>query len=607
MAITIKAGPNQDEVRYERRALHFGSQPLADPAKDFIVIKDAAPHHGKIFWGQNGYTYVTLTGQPTYLFRAGARLARAHTPGMRLEYELNPFFPQCLIREGDRLGIGSSLIEIVVLTHLGDAKATIYKVDLEAEDGVRIRLVPVPRPSLQEVGNYDLASLARQLRRYTDRTEVIHQAADWLGRTLAALPGTLPSNFQQEVRWWRLVDFGDEFPRGPSAGHGLTPASVDLGRLLKEKLTTGTKASPNQEYWVTMGEPFLVHVSGKGAELGICLALDYGGKGVEGLPAYLFTVSFRRPLRNEYVRILYDFGQIVSDSLSLLSIRRALLEWELDSDIASHILLPLHDTKKPLAAILACIEDVVSGREPPARKLEKARQECHFVRQLLQWNMDVKLDMDTREPDPYKHRCRRVNTALDKYLRYMSPDLFSRFKKVEPAKVSCEPFSIYRILVQLVENAEGAFKTTIGQVELWLETTRRLDEETGRTLEYVVLRVLDNGPGMSPERVQNIFQSRVIQAKRRGLGTAIVARLVQRHDGFIEVASAKGIGTAISVYLPRLSKAELPADDPDLKPYKDYAHARYGLGRWSGFTQAAQDFPEYTAVLQWMPKPKPAG
>jgi hypothetical protein len=117
----------------------------------------------------------------------------------------------------------------------------------EAEDGVRIRLVPVPRPSLQEVGNYDLASLARQLRRYTDRTEVIHQAADWLGRTLAALPGTLPSNFQQEVRWWRLVDFGDEFPRGPSAGHGLTPASVDLevGHLLS--FASGTSATVELE------------------------------------------------------------------------------------------------------------------------------------------------------------------------------------------------------------------------------------------------------------------------------------------------------------------------------------------------------------------------
>lgn len=85
----------------------------------------------------------------------------------------------------------------------------------------------------------------------------------------------------------------------------------------------------------------------------------------------------------------------------------------------------------------------------------------------------------------------------------------------------------------------------------------------------VVIDVEDDGPGMTAEQAQRVFERfyRADAARNRasggtGLGLAIVAGLVSAHGGTVSVRTAPGKGADFQVKLP-LSPDALVADDPD--------------------------------------------
>jgi two-component system OmpR family sensor kinase len=76
--------------------------------------------------------------------------------------------------------------------------------------------------------------------------------------------------------------------------------------------------------------------------------------------------------------------------------------------------------------------------------------------------------------------------------------------------------------------------------------------------DAVVLSVADEGPGMTPEDAQRVFErfyraesSRTRESGGTGLGLAIVASLVEAHGGTVEVRTAPGQGADFRVRLPR--------------------------------------------------------
>jgi PAS domain S-box-containing protein len=123
-----------------------------------------------------------------------------------------------------------------------------------------------------------------------------------------------------------------------------------------------------------------------------------------------------------------------------------------------------------------------------------------------------------------------------------------------------------QIVMNLVLNARDA----IGEGGRISVTTRDLVVEADGVRrgapgpgEWVVLAISDDGHGMSPEVRARIFEpfftTRTDRAGRRGtgLGMATVQRIVTEAGGCIDVESAPGAGTTVSVYFPRV--APVPA------------------------------------------------
>ena len=114
--------------------------------------------------------------------------------------------------------------------------------------------------------------------------------------------------------------------------------------------------------------------------------------------------------------------------------------------------------------------------------------------------------------------------------------------EVEPDAVArADPRALHQVLLNLVTNALDAVRGRDAP-EVRIQVERR----PGR----VVLRVEDNGSGMSDEQLDRLFQP--FQSEKpggSGLGMVIVQRLLAQMHGTIDVQSRPGVGTTIRVGL----------------------------------------------------------
>ena len=67
----------------------------------------------------------------------------------------------------------------------------------------------------------------------------------------------------------------------------------------------------------------------------------------------------------------------------------------------------------------------------------------------------------------------------------------------------------------------------------------------------LVVDLVDDGPGVPPEIAERVFNPFfTTKPQGSGLGLAIVRKIVDAHDGHIDLATAPGQGTRFRVTLP---------------------------------------------------------
>jgi signal transduction histidine kinase len=83
----------------------------------------------------------------------------------------------------------------------------------------------------------------------------------------------------------------------------------------------------------------------------------------------------------------------------------------------------------------------------------------------------------------------------------------------------------------------------------------RVDIKVSRSGDWAVLRVEDEGVGISAEELPQIWNRLYRGDKSRsqrglGLGLSLVKAVVHAHQGRIDVDSSPGLGSIFTVYLP---------------------------------------------------------
>jgi signal transduction histidine kinase len=106
--------------------------------------------------------------------------------------------------------------------------------------------------------------------------------------------------------------------------------------------------------------------------------------------------------------------------------------------------------------------------------------------------------------------------------------------------VNGDPDQLKQVFLNLVTNAVQAMDEAGGEITI----TASGDGD------YVTISVQDTGPGISPADLPKVFDPFFTKrAEGTGLGLTIVHRIIDEHDGHIEVESSPQ-GTTFNVTLP---------------------------------------------------------
>ena len=105
-----------------------------------------------------------------------------------------------------------------------------------------------------------------------------------------------------------------------------------------------------------------------------------------------------------------------------------------------------------------------------------------------------------------------------------------------------DPARMRQVVHNLLQNAEQAVAE---------RADARITVRTSAAGDVARLAVMDNGPGFPPEILGRAFEPYVTtKPKGTGLGLAIVKKIVEEHNGSIEIANIAGGGAEVSVLLP---------------------------------------------------------
>ncbi len=172
--------------------------------------------------------------------------------------------------------------------------------------------------------------------------------------------------------------------------------------------------------------------------------------------------------------------------------------------------------------------------------IEKNIKRCHELARM--WQMFGKADMDRREPTALSGLIRDVVRSAD-ILRPPESEPIEYHVVLDELTVMASPPQLMRVLHNLVTNAVQALSDAGGRIEVTCDR----DGDSAR------IRVADNGPGIPAEDQDKVFERYYTtkkDGKGTGLGLSIAKKIIEDHQGMIQIRSEVNRGTEITVHLP---------------------------------------------------------
>ncbi len=219
-----------------------------------------------------------------------------------------------------------------------------------------------------------------------------------------------------------------------------------------------------------------------------------------------------------------------------------------------------HELNNPLEGILTFAKLLIKRIKKSSLKEEESKTYCdelrlvadeaqrcgNIVKNLLVFSRQPSVSLQTVRLSTIVERCSLLMTH---HANMHGVEL--RTKNIEDDTLECDPNQLQQALLALIVNA---VETMSGNTEKAASGKVEIIAEHASTADNLVLRVTDNGVGMSEEVKAHIFEpffTTKSEGKGVGLGLSIVYGIIERHHGHIEVESELGKGTTFRITLPR--------------------------------------------------------
>jgi PAS domain S-box-containing protein len=135
--------------------------------------------------------------------------------------------------------------------------------------------------------------------------------------------------------------------------------------------------------------------------------------------------------------------------------------------------------------------------------------------------------------------------------------------------VLADEHGVEQIVMNLVVNARDATpaggRIRIAAQAVTVDTAALKRNPEARNGQFVCLTVEDNGCGIETTFMNRLFEpffTTKSKGEGMGLGLSTVYGIAKQHEGWVEVASKKGIGSSFRVHLPLSDKPVGHSDDP---------------------------------------------
>lgn len=196
-------------------------------------------------------------------------------------------------------------------------------------------------------------------------------------------------------------------------------------------------------------------------------------------------------------------------------------------------------------------------------KLESAvSHAASLVKQLLVFSKkEIGTYVDVNVNETISNLLKMFNRILGVDIRlhtHLAPDLWH---------IKADPTGLEQIIMNLAINARDAMPSggdiTFCTSNVTISAEEVAENIKAKTGEFVRIIVSDTGSGISEEFIDRIFEPFFTTkplGKGTGLGLSVVYGMLQRHEGWIDVASDKN-GTSFKLYLPRLQGELLDVDN----------------------------------------------
>lgn len=220
---------------------------------------------------------------------------------------------------------------------------------------------------------------------------------------------------------------------------------------------------------------------------------------------------------------------------------------ELSSTIA-------HEIRNPIAAAKSLVQQM--GEDP--HSVENVEYANVALQELDRVERRISHLLKYAKEEDYTFAPVNVATVVDAALTQMRA-------KLDAAKVSvvrnyiggptvlADGEKLRQVFANILDNAIDALETVVEgrRIELFIENGTRPAAGGATRGPAATVRVRDNGCGIPADKVERIFNPFfTTKEKGTGLGMAISRKIVEAHEGAIDVVSETGRGTEFLVTLP---------------------------------------------------------
>ena len=291
----------------------------------------------------------------------------------------------------------------------------------------------------------------------------------------------------------------------------------------------------------------------------LAVPLTFGQKAVGVLAVY---TQQRHRFSNDEIKLLTTLGELSAVAIEKGRLLTRVVDMEeklraserlsalglLAAEIAHEIRNPLTVMQMLFHALVETLQMDPTSQRDAELISEKMRQMNRILDQVLSFarsSEPIKEQVDARQliDDVFlltRHKLQQQGIEV----RSTVADELPPFRADRP--------QVEQVLLNLILNAADAMPTG-GTLRL----SAAPEEFDGR--HHIALSVRDNGQGMSPDQIENLFAPFLTYKESgTGIGLAIVKKIMENHSGKVQVESKVGQGTKFKLLFPTL--------DPNASP-----------------------------------------